>query len=40
LHWIGTDALPMGAISTVLALLNLLALLYWCQPSLRRGGPL
>ena len=40
LHWIGADALLMGAFSTALALLNLLALLYWCQPSLRRGGPL
>lgn len=40
LHWIGGDAWSMGAIAVVLALLNLLALLYWCQPSLRRGGPL
>ena len=38
LHTIGVDALQMGSLSMLMALLNLLALLYWCRPELRRGG--
>jgi len=38
LHGIGVDAVPMGWLSMVTALFNLLALLYWCRPEIRRGG--
>ena len=40
LHAVGADAIAMGWLSMLLALLNLLALLFWCRPQLRRGGPL
>ncbi|MGC6483946.1 MAG: hypothetical protein ACON4T_10360 [Synechococcus sp.] len=40
LHGVGVDAITMGWLSLVLAMLNLLALLFWCRPRLRRGGPL
>ncbi|MFM1901049.1 MAG: hypothetical protein EBZ29_07090 [Synechococcaceae bacterium WB9_4xC_028] len=33
---LGADAVRLGALSLVLALLNLLALLYWCRPEHRR----
>ena len=34
------QSLNLGLVAMLLALVNLLALLYWCQPALRRGGPL
>ncbi|WP_115019885.1 hypothetical protein [Synechococcus sp. UW140] len=34
------QSLNLGLVSMSLALVNLLALLYWCRPALRRGGPL
>lgn len=40
LHAIGVDALRMGWLAMLLAALNFLALLFWCRPVLRRGGPL
>ena len=38
LHHVGADALPIGGLALLMAVGNLAALLYWCRPSLRRGG--
>lgn len=37
---LGNESFHLGLVSMLLALINLLALLFWCRPALRRGGPL